>query len=249
MKMIINADDFGYSAGINYGIFEAYKNGVLTSATLMTGMPGAEHAAEMMRIIPGMGVGLHLNTALGKPGNSKRKTLTDENGFFIKPDKVLELNMEYNDEELYDELKEQFERFAALTGQMPTHMDSHLFSSDKLEKVKKIALVLANEYKIPLRNHETEYYKKVRFINHRDFGGIPGLEYVAENFDEIIKNEYVEIMSHPGYVDTYVMKNSSYNIMRAEELDFLTGDRIKNLINENKVELVNYGSIANDIKK
>ena len=45
------------------------------------------------------------------------------------------------------------------------------------------------------------------------------------------------------------MKNSSYNIMRAEELDFLTGDRIKNLINENKVELVNYCSIANDIKK
>ena len=42
MKMIINADDFGYSGGINYGIFEAYKNGVLTSATLMTGMPGAD---------------------------------------------------------------------------------------------------------------------------------------------------------------------------------------------------------------
>ena len=249
MKMIINADDFGYSKGINYGVLEAHKNGVLTSATLMTGMPGAEHAARIMKEIPGMGVGLHLNTALGKPGNSKRKTLTDEKGFFIKPDKVLELNIEYNEEELYDELKEQFERFMELTKQKPTHMDSHLFSSDKLEKVKKIAQILADEYKIPLRNHGTKYYEKVRFINHRDFGGIPGLEYVAENFDDIIKNKYVEIMSHPGYVDTYVMKNSSYNIMRAEELDFLTGDRIKELISRNNVELVSYGDITNEIKK
>ncbi len=84
MKLIINADDFGYSKGINYGIFEACKNGVLTSATLMTGMPGAEHASEMMKEIPKLGVGLHLNTALGKPGNSNRKTLTDKNGFFIR---------------------------------------------------------------------------------------------------------------------------------------------------------------------
>ena len=249
MKIIINADDFGYSKGINYGIFEAHKNGVLTSTTLMTGMPGTEHAAAIMKEIPKMGVGLHLNTALGKPGNFKRKTLTDENGFFIKPDKVLELGIDYNEDELYDELKEQFLRFMEITKQKPTHLDSHLFSSDKLEKVKKIALILADEYRIPLRNHETGYYEKVRFINHRDFGGIPGLEYVAENFDEIIKNKYVEIMTHPGYVDTYVMKNSSYNMMRAEELDFLTGDRIKELAERNKVELVNYADIINEIKK
>ena len=191
MKMIINADDFGYSKGINYGILEAYKNGVLTSATLMTGMPGAEHAAGIMQEVPDLGVGLHLNTALGKPVNSQRKTLTDENGFFMKPDKIMELGIDYNEDELYDELEDQYKKFEKLTKRKPTHIDSHLFSSDKLEKVKKAALALADKYEIPLRNHETDYYERVPFITHRDFGGIPGLEYIAENFDKIIKNTYL----------------------------------------------------------
>lgn len=43
-KLIINADDFGYSRGVNYGIIDAYKLGILTSATFMTNMPGARHS-------------------------------------------------------------------------------------------------------------------------------------------------------------------------------------------------------------
>lgn len=37
-NLILNADDFGYSNGVNYGIIDAYKNGVLTSTTLMVTM-------------------------------------------------------------------------------------------------------------------------------------------------------------------------------------------------------------------
>ncbi|GAA0346175.1 hypothetical protein GCM10008931_41800 [Oceanobacillus oncorhynchi subsp. oncorhynchi] len=39
-KLIINADDFGYSKGVNFGIIESYKNGIVTSTTMMTNMPG-----------------------------------------------------------------------------------------------------------------------------------------------------------------------------------------------------------------
>ena len=243
MKLIINGDDFGYSTGINYGILEAYRNGVLTSTTLMVNMPGARHAAELMKTVPGLGVGLHLNISLGKPGNDKRISLSGKDGYFVKPDKVLELKMEYDDEELYNELKEQMEKFIKITGGLPTHIDSHLFSSDKLEKVQKIAIFLAEEYKIPLRNQETKHYEKIPFITHRSFTGEPGLEYITEGFPEILKNQYVEIMCHPGYLDNYVCKNSSYNTMRMDELDFLTGENIKKLIKENNVELINYKDI------
>lgn len=38
-KLIVNADDFGYSKGINLGIIEAHREGIVTSTTLMTNMP------------------------------------------------------------------------------------------------------------------------------------------------------------------------------------------------------------------
>lgn len=49
MKLIINADDFGRTRGINYGIVEAIKNGVLSSTTIMMNMPYAEHAINLAK--------------------------------------------------------------------------------------------------------------------------------------------------------------------------------------------------------
>lgn len=45
-KVIFNSDDFGYSPGINYAVIDAYKKGILTSATLMTNTPGFEQAVN-----------------------------------------------------------------------------------------------------------------------------------------------------------------------------------------------------------
>lgn len=44
MKLIINADDFGLSKGINKGIIEAYQAGLISSTTIMINMPYAEEA-------------------------------------------------------------------------------------------------------------------------------------------------------------------------------------------------------------
>lgn len=57
-KLIINADDFGYGKGVNMGIIEAYQNGVLTSTTLMAGMPGFDQAVKLAKDNPGLGVGV-----------------------------------------------------------------------------------------------------------------------------------------------------------------------------------------------
>ena len=49
MKLIVNADDFGRTRGINYGIVECMKNGILTSTTIMMNMPYAEHAVKLAK--------------------------------------------------------------------------------------------------------------------------------------------------------------------------------------------------------
>ena len=66
-RLVINADDFGLSAGVNRGILEAHAAGVVTSASLMVNTPGFVAAATAARAAPRLGVGLHLNLTVGVP--------------------------------------------------------------------------------------------------------------------------------------------------------------------------------------
>src|SRR5437867_1616393 len=59
--LIVNADDFGYSRGVNRGIVEAYERGIVTSASLMVNRVAAAEAAEYGRDHPELGVGLHVD--------------------------------------------------------------------------------------------------------------------------------------------------------------------------------------------
>ena len=59
--LIVNADDFGLSAGVNRGIVEAYDNGIVTSASLMVHKPAAAQAAALARSRPSLGLGLHID--------------------------------------------------------------------------------------------------------------------------------------------------------------------------------------------
>lgn len=65
--LIVNADDFGLSKGQNYGIVEAYRNGVVTSTTALVNGEAIDHAAQLSRELPALGVGMHFVLTLGKP--------------------------------------------------------------------------------------------------------------------------------------------------------------------------------------
>jgi predicted glycoside hydrolase/deacetylase ChbG (UPF0249 family) len=83
-KIIINADDFGLSLGVNQGIAQAHNQGILTSTSIMTNMPAAENAVEIAKKTPSLAVGLHLNLTAGKPTCRYKITrpLVDRNGMF-----------------------------------------------------------------------------------------------------------------------------------------------------------------------
>ncbi len=52
MKLIINADDFGMTKSINYGIIDAFKDGTISSTSMMMNMPGVDHAISLMKENP-----------------------------------------------------------------------------------------------------------------------------------------------------------------------------------------------------
>ena len=63
--LIVNADDFGASRGVNQGICEAHDAGVVSLTSLMVTMPAAEEAVELARQRPGLSLGRNPNSGAG----------------------------------------------------------------------------------------------------------------------------------------------------------------------------------------
>lgn len=246
-KLIINADDFGYSKAVNLGIVEAYQNGVVTSATMMTNMPGAAHAAALALENPGLGVGVHLVLDCGSPVCENVPSLVDEKGNFLKAE-AIEQFAEIADIET--EYRYQIERVFAL-GLKPTHIDSHhhLHSHPKIYPlVEKIA----GRYGLPIRKiaADLQHTSNVNlptapFFIHDFYGSDLTSEYFIELLNSVLPYETAEIMTHPAYIDEPLLKGSSYALQRVRELAILTDNRVQKAIADNKIELVTYAEIAN----
>lgn len=65
--LIINADDFGYTSGVNRAIAEAHSRGIVTSATLMANGAAFEEATELAKTLPKLSVGCHVVLTDGEP--------------------------------------------------------------------------------------------------------------------------------------------------------------------------------------
>ena len=77
-RMIVNADDFGFSEAVNHGILKAMQEGIVTSTSIMANMPGFAHAVQLYHEHPDMAVGVHLNLTCYRPLLSTHQTLVTE---------------------------------------------------------------------------------------------------------------------------------------------------------------------------
>ncbi len=66
-RLIVNADDFGFTSGVNRAIVEAHSRGVVTSSTLMASGPAFAEAAQLAKTIPTLSVGCHVLLIDGRP--------------------------------------------------------------------------------------------------------------------------------------------------------------------------------------
>lgn len=242
MKLIINADDFGISKAINFGIIEGFKSGVVTSTTLMCNMEATEHAVNLAKENPKLGVGIHLVLTVGKPLAKNVNTLVDDKGDFLKYDQI---GKSASIEDIRKEFRSQFEKFLSF-GIMPTHIDTH-HHIHSMKNVFSVVYELANEYHIPVRYIEDigkEMYKNIKtttkFIDK--FYDIPMIEpeMLIKICEDNINLDSVEIMCHPGYLDFKIINNSSYAYPRVKELETLTNKEVIKLINNKNIQLISY---------
>ena len=121
MQLIVNADDLGYSPHRDRGIFQAFQDGIVTSASLIVNGASAEHAAKQAQAI-GLEMGLHLNLTEGKP-LTNAPSLTNFAGTMHYKMKIWEESLK--EEDVQQETIAQLERFKQLTGSYPYHIDGH----------------------------------------------------------------------------------------------------------------------------
>jgi predicted glycoside hydrolase/deacetylase ChbG (UPF0249 family) len=220
--VIFNADDFGYSRGINRGVVEAHERGVVTAATLIVNAPASAEAVRLARRLPRLSLGLHVN-------------FTDEARRLIDLDDM---------DACRAELRRQFARFVDLAGRAPTHLDSHQHVHRHPQRVK-LFQELAAEHGLPLRDHSPVVFKGGFYaqweygVSDPDKVGVGALERILRTE---IGDGVHEMACHPGYVDPALA--AVYHADREHELRTLTDPRIPAVLAEEGIRLISYHELG-----
>ena len=149
--VLLNCDDLGMSHAANLGCFEALRDGIATSATLMVPCPWARAAASEVRPDDDIGVHLTLNSEYDRyrwgPITHAPSLLDGDGGF---PRTVTDAWDHADLDEVRRECRAQVER-AMLWGIDVTHLDSHMGTLQLRPEFFDIYLDLAIEFRLPLR--------------------------------------------------------------------------------------------------
>ncbi len=261
-KLIINADDFGLTEGVNRGVIEAHRWGTVSSTTLMVTGPAALQAAALAKENAGLGVGLHLNLTSGKPAlpAGKVPSLVGTDGRLPGvAGALLRLSGGWaRTRELEAEIAAQIEECLKM-GIVPTHIDSHhhLHAHPRLRRVigrlcPRLGINRMRGYRLRPRSLEG---LAVRAAAGIPVAGAPlktpdcffGIEVMeGRDFREPLRRRLsecagvLEFMCHPGYVDEGLGRASSYSGPRANELDMLLGPAFRQMIDESGARLISY---------
>lgn len=239
-KLIVNADDFGYCKAVNYGIISAYKEGVVKSTTVMANMPGFEHAMKLLKENPGLACGVHMTISCNKPVLSNLESLVDENGKFLKRitnDVIDKMNLD----EIYEELCAQIEKVKRYTE--ISHLDSH-HHVHTLKKLQPVIERIIEKYNLPIRGgfeYNLEYSKVVPMLDTFYSDNVE-IDYFRKNINTLKKYDILDIMTHPAYLDAYILSSTSYAMQRTREHEILTSEEVKKYLNDN-FELSSYRDI------
>jgi predicted glycoside hydrolase/deacetylase ChbG (UPF0249 family) len=246
-RLIVNADDFGRTPGINAGTLHAHERGIVTSVTVMVLEPAAEEGIrEAVARAPGLSIGLHFALTGGGPPAAPVMDLLElaPGGHF--PRTAEDLPHRLPDREVRQELEAQLARFERFAGRPPTHLDSHHHAALHAS-VQRVFSRVARERGLPVRAANDRAREQIRMAgaatpDHflEDFYGegatLARLKVMIANLPEGTS----ELMCHPGYADEDLIAGSSYARERDEEVRILTDPSLRPLLAQHGVSLIGF---------
>jgi hypothetical protein len=247
-RLIVNADELGRSPGVNQGVEEAHRDGIVTSATLMVTGPAAGEAKALATLCPRLSIGLHLQLTAGVPRlpPARLASLVGPQGRL--PDDLHGL-ADADPAEVLAEARAQLDGFRALMGRDPTHLDGH-HHCHRVPSVFAAVVALARETGRPVRAVDAGMTALLR----RE--GIATADHLEENFFDdtataetlveilrLLPEGTTELVCHPAVVDDELRSSSRYAEPRARELQALTCARVRESVRETGVELVGFAGL------
>lgn len=228
-SLIVNADDFGLSEGVNLGIIEAHERGVVTSASLMVLQAAAAPAAAFSREHPRLSLGLHLD--LGE--------WAWDGEAWVPVYGVVPLD---DPAAVAGELERQLGAFRRLVGGDPTHLDSHQHVHLD-EPVRSAAIELARGLGVPLRHLSAGIQYNGRFYGQTS-RGLPLPEAITiEALVAILTGlppGLTELGCHPG---RGTEAESPYGPERSAEVDVLSHPEVRIRLGAEGIELRSFRDV------
>jgi predicted glycoside hydrolase/deacetylase ChbG (UPF0249 family) len=225
INLIVNADDFGRSPGVNRGVAVTHEDGIVTSASLMVRRPAAEDAAAYALRHPRLSLGLHVD--LGEwVYRDERWDAVDKVSGPAAP-----------------EIQRQLDRFRELVGRDPTHLDSH----QHVHREPVVGLVLehiASDLGVPLRGGNTEVRYCGDFYGQTSKGEpLHGSISVKALLDvlEALPEGVTELGCHPGVGTDHDLP---YGKERSMEVNALCDPRVRAAVAARGIQLCSYADIA-----
>jgi predicted glycoside hydrolase/deacetylase ChbG (UPF0249 family) len=166
-RLIINADDFGLTPGINSAISECAEHGVLRSATIMANGPAFDDAVKTGKGSENLGIGIHFVLTGLKPLSAPEKLpeLTGRNGVLpSSPWELLRVVLTRKGvrEEIKRELLAQTEKVFD-SGITPTHFDTHKHVHI-IPAVLDVVIEIANRFSVKWIRNPFDSPDALRFI-------------------------------------------------------------------------------------
>jgi len=224
-RLVVNADDFGLSAGVNDGILRGHVEGIVTTTSLMVRGPAAEAAVAAAAAHPRLALGLHVDLAEWIRVEGEWRCAYE----VVDTDDA---------EAVAAELERQLERFRELTGRDPSHLDSHQHVHRE-EPVRSIMGRRAKALRVPLRHHGRVRYCGA-FYGH-GHGGAPLPEAITAvrlaRLVEELPEGPTELCCHPAAA---VDADMAYGAERLRELEALCDPRVREAMQRAGVRLCTF---------
>ena len=226
--LIVNADDFGQSDGINTGVITSHDRGIVTSASLMVRWPAAVEAARLASTRPALALGLHVDLAQWTFAGDEWRPDYEVVG--VDDAAAVE-----------GEVGRQLDIFRALVGVPPTHLDGHqhVQRSDPVGAVLRDAGAALG---VPVRLHSRVRYCG-SFYGQTGKGGahpagitVAGLLAAVDGTGE----GWTELGCHPGLDDD---APSSYRVERRVEVATLCEPAVRAELSERDVVLRSFAEV------
>jgi chitin disaccharide deacetylase len=225
-SLIVNADDFGLSAGVNRGIVEAHEHGVVTSASLMVRWPAASAAVAAAKTWPAFSIGLHVDLGEWRYREGawhvcyQRLPIGDAGAVAA-------------------EIDAQLAAFLAVVGRGPTHLDSHQHVHRR-EPVRRLMLERGERLGVPVRDllGDVRYQGAFYGLDHDGQPNPDGISYEAFLAAvNMLSEEVIEVGCHPAAEIDF---ESMYTSERLDELRTLCDPRLRTALSDGGFELASF---------